>query len=185
MNVHKTYFKTKPNLPLYCYARCLFNEWDDIDTDIVEYLNITDEKQIKMLEQNHIDNIGLANLYNVNNAYTSVEYKKNYHKSYSNKWNIDNKEHVQQIGKAYRQKNKEKIKAKRKIYKMKNKERIKKVDEQYYLRNKTKTQQRHSNWALNNADRYCCTACNFRTHIKTCYQRHLNTKRHKKVINNQ
>ena len=48
----------------------------------------------------------------------------------------------------------------------------------YETQKKTMVMLANKIWQLENAARYCCPICNYKTHNKTLYRRHLDSTRH-------
>ena len=101
LNVHKTYYKVKKNVPVYAYITCLFNEWLDIEVEVIEFFETNSKVEVRQKEQEYIDHYGLNNLYNVTRAYTSASRRKENIKN----WRITNKKKMQDWAKEYALKN--------------------------------------------------------------------------------
>lgn len=121
-----------------------------------------------------------------------LQQKKQYHE--------ENKEAISKRAKEYYQANKEKIAARDKAYREANKdaiaqrmnrwreannEALKEKRKQKYEDNKVAVKEQIKQYREANKDRYTCECCEYRTHSRANYNKHLNTAKHQRNSNQE
>ncbi len=114
------------------YEKCRENNITKISCVLIEEKEIKDIKDIRLLEQEYIDELNPS--LNHNFAYITEEYKKDYKKDYHKEWSKNNREKLKENKKEYRENNREKIKE----YGEKWRENNKEYDKEWYNKNKDK-----------------------------------------------
>ena len=113
---------------------------------LIELYPCKSNDELRMREQYHIDLN--ADCFNRNRAYVSEAQKKEYDKEHRKEYYENNKEHILELSKEYREAHKEH----RKEYYENNKEHLKEYDKEYYENNNEYVKERSKEYYENNKE---------------------------------